>query len=282
MRPRTLPVSAAGVLMAAALGVANGLVLWLPWGICLLFALLAQTASNFANEYFDFRNGLDRKGRVGPRRGVTEGDITPRAMLRATLLTLALASAVGCTLIVWGGWWLIAAGVVIVAAALAYSAGPWALSRHALGEVAVIVFFGLVPVTLTYHITSGPLTPQVWATALATGLLGANILIVNNYRDIDDDRAVGKTTLAVLIGRKATSALYLANSVAATGLMYPQWNALSGWWHSAPMWLLIINIILWINLRRRRGTALNPLLGATAMFMLLYSLTFLTANLLSR
>ena len=123
MRLRTLPVSAAGVVMAAALGVAHGQVRWLPWTLCLIFALLAQIASNFANEYFDFRDGLDRKGRVGPRRGVTEGDITPRAMLTATILTLGIAAAIGCTLIYWGGWWLLAAGIVIVLGALAYSAG---------------------------------------------------------------------------------------------------------------------------------------------------------------
>lgn len=279
MRLRTLPVSAAGVVMAAALGVAHGQVRWLPWALCLIFALLAQIASNFANEYFDFRDGLDRKGRVGPRRGVTEGDITPRAMLTATILTLGIAAAIGCTLIYWGGWWLLAAGIVIVLGALAYSAGPYPLSRHALGEVAVILFFGIVPVTLTYYVISGPVTPAVWFTALSTGLLGANILIVNNYRDIADDKAVGKNTLATIIGPKATLLLYLIDGVAAVGLMMPQWRQMPAGWQSVPELTVIIIVLLWLRMRKAKGAALNPMLGATAMVMLLYALAFLAANI---
>lgn len=279
MRLRTLPVSAAGVVMAAALGVAHGQVKWLPWTLCLIFALLAQIASNFANEYFDFRDGLDRKGRVGPRRGVTEGDISPRAMLTATILTLGIAAAIGCTLIYWGGWWLLAAGIVIVLGALAYSAGPYPLSRHALGEVAVILFFGIVPVTLTYYVISGPATPAVWFTALSTGLLGANILIINNYRDIADDKAVGKTTLATIIGPKATLLLYLIDGVAAVGLMMPQWRQMPAGWQSVPTITLTIIVLLWLRIRKAEGAALNPMLGATAMVMLLYALTFLAANI---
>lgn len=279
MRLRTLPVSAAGVVMAAALGVAHGQVRWLPWTLCLIFALLAQIASNFANEYFDFRDGLDRKGRVGPRRGVTEGDITPRAMLTATILTLGIAAAIGCTLIYWGGWWLLAAGIVIVLGTLAYSAGPYPLSRHALGEVAVILFFGIVPVTLTYYVISGPATPAVWFTALSTGLLGANILIVNNYRDIADDKAVGKTTLATIIGPRATLLLYLIDGVAAVGLMMPQWRQMPAGWQSVPTITLTIIVLLWLRIRKAKGAALNPMLGATAMVMLLYALAFLAANI---
>lgn len=279
MRLRTLPVSAAGVVMAAALGVAHGQVRWLPWTLCLIFALLAQIASNFANEYFDFRDGLDRKGRVGPRRGVTEGDITPRAMLTATILTLGIAAAIGCTLIYWGGWWLLAVGIVIVLGALAYSAGPYPLSRHALGEVAVILFFGIVPVTLTYYVISGPVTPAVWFTALSTGLLGANILIVNNYRDIADDKAVGKTTLATIIGPRATLLLYLIDGVAAVGLMMPQWRQMPAGWQSVPTITLTIIVLLWLRIRKTKGAALNPMLGATAMVMLLYALAFLAANI---
>lgn len=279
MRLRTLPVSAAGVVMAAALGVAHSQVRWLPWTLCLIFALLAQIASNFANEYFDFRDGLDRKGRVGPRRGVTEGDITPRAMLTATILTLGIAAAIGCTLIYWGGWWLLAAGIVIVLGALAYSAGPYPLSRHALGEVAVILFFGIVPVTLTYYVISGPVTPAVWFTALSTGLLGANILIVNNYRDIADDKAVGKTTLATIIGPRATLLLYLIDGVAAVGLMMPQWRQMPAGWQSVPTITLTIIVLLWLRIRKTKGAALNPMLGATAMVMLLYALAFLAANI---
>ncbi len=103
MRLRTLPVSAAGVLTAIGYNVGDGTFKAAPATLCLIFALLAQVASNFANEYYDYRDGLDRAGRDGPRRGVTEGDITPGAMLRATYATLGMACCVGLSLLWWGG-----------------------------------------------------------------------------------------------------------------------------------------------------------------------------------
>lgn len=224
MRLRTLPVSVSGVLAAIALAIINHTFQWLPATICFTFAVLAQIASNFANEYFDYRDGLDSKGRVGPRRGVAEGDITPRAMLNATLITLATAALVGLALVYWGGWWLVAAGVVIVCGALAYSAGPYPLSRHGLGEVAVILFFGVAPVTLTYWIQAGSCPAEVWITSLSIGLMGANVLIVNNYRDREEDAAVGKLTLAVKYGPKAATTLYLINGILAAILMFPIWR----------------------------------------------------------
>lgn len=252
VRLRTLPVSLAGVVTGASLAIFNHTFRWAPVVICLLFATLAQVASNFANEYFDYRDGLDRKGRAGPRRGVTEGDIKPAAMRNAALGTLAAAAIIGCSLIYWGGWWLIAAGIAIILGALAYSAGPYPLSRHALGEVAVVVFFGIAPVTLTYYLQAGDCPIEVWLASIAVGLLGANVLIVNNYRDADDDRAVGKITLAVKFGRTFTGWLYLANCIAAVILMLPIWKGihLVGFY----VWLACA-FAAWRKLRNSDGSA---------------------------
>ncbi|MBO7764162.1 MAG: 1,4-dihydroxy-2-naphthoate octaprenyltransferase, partial [Bacteroidales bacterium] len=196
MRLRTLPVSISGVLVAMGCMLLCGLFSMVPALLCLVFAVLAQIASNFANEYFDYKNGLDRKGRVGFRRGVTEGDITPDAMKRATFITLALASAVGCAMLLYGPWWLILVGVSVGIFALAYSAGPYPLSHHGLGDVAVIIFFGIVPVTLTCYLQAGGW--YGWQISLpasvAVGLMAANVLIVNNYRDMEDDASVNKRT----------------------------------------------------------------------------------------
>lgn len=213
MRLRTLPVSAAGVLTAIGYNVGDGTFKAAPAALCLIFALLAQVASNFANEYYDYRDGLDRAGRDGPRRGVTEGDITPGAMLRATYATLGMACCVGLSLLWWGGWWLLIAGIVIAIGAMAYSAGPYPLSRHGLGEVAVIIFFGVIPVNLTYYVQSGYFAWPVGIASAAIGLMGANVLLVNNYRDADDDTSVGKRTLAVIMGRGFAYSLYLINGV---------------------------------------------------------------------
>ena len=133
-RLHTLPVSSAGVVMASGYAAMHGSFRWLPALLCFVFALLAQITSNYANEYYDYKNGSDKKGREGFRRGVTEGDITPTAMRRATFGTLALACCVGCCLIPFGGWQLIPVGAVIAVFALAYSAGPMPLSRVGLGD----------------------------------------------------------------------------------------------------------------------------------------------------
>lgn len=274
-RPRTLPVSVAGVAAGLGMALAAGAGLKAaPALLCALFALLAQIASNFANEYFDFKAGIDRPGRVGPRRGVTEGDITPTAMRNVLLGTLLAAAAVGCSLIYWGGWWLLGAGVVIMLAALAYSAGPYPLSRHGLGEVAVEVFFGIVPVGLTYYIQTGGYSLSVFVMSLAIGLLSANILAVNNYRDIDDDRAAGKVTEATKIGPAATRSLYLARAAAGVVMTLALWWRLGPWTLVFPVMTLCAATALWRYLGTHNGAALNPALGKTAITLLFFAASF--------
>lgn len=281
MRLRTLPVSAAGVVAACGYALHYGCFDPAPAAICLIFAILAQIASNFANEYYDFTGGLDRAGRDGPRRGVTEGDITPRAMLRATYITLGIACATGLSLVAWGGWWLVIAGIFIVLAALAYSTGPYPLSHHGLGEVMVIIFFGLVPVTLCYYVQSRTCTTAVVMGAIGIGLMAANLLIVNNYRDRDDDLAVGKRTLCVMLGRRAMRAAYLLNAVIAVALSLPVWLTMPAAARVIPVAYLAAAVALWRMLGRRSGSALNPLLGMTAMSMLAYALAFAIAAAIS-
>lgn len=281
MRLRTLPVSLAGVVAACGYALLARSFRPAPAILCAIFAILAQVASNFANEYYDYTAGLDRAGRDGPRRGVTEGDIAPRAMLRATYATLGIACMTGLTLVAWGGWWLIIAGVFIALGALAYSTGPYPLSRHALGEAAVVVFFGIVPVTLTFYLQAGTITLPVLLGSVAIGLMGANVLIVNNYRDCDDDRAVGKHTLAVFCGPRTTRSLYLLNGCIAVALCIPAWRILPPAARLVPVAYLALHIALWHLLGRRTGPAINPLLGLTALAMLLYSAAFTLAAALS-
>lgn len=275
MRLRTLPVSVAGVIMAAGYALlGNDPFAWLPWLLCLIFAVLAQIASNFANEYYDFKGGLDRPGRDGPRRGVTEGDITPRRMLIATYTTLGAACLIGLSLIYWGGWWLILAGIVIAVGVVMYSTGPYPLSHHGLGEIAVLFFFGIIPVNLTVYVMTGIWSEWVLSGSVTAGLMGANVLVVNNYRDREDDAAVGKHTLAVLCGGRAMKGLYLLNGLAAILLVSPLWLIVGGWWLAVPTIWLLFHFIIWIKLCRLTGRQLNPLLGMTAMNMLFYCAGF--------
>lgn len=274
MRLRTLPVSLAGVVMAWGFGAMNEKFRLVPALLCLLFALLAQIASNFANEYYDFKSGLDRKGREGPRRGVTEGDISPRAMKIATYTTLALACVIGCSLMYYGGWWLLPIGLLIVVGVVAYSAGPYPLSRHGLGEVAVLFFFGIIPVNLTYYLCAEEWAINVMLASISIGLMGSNVLIVNNYRDCDDDRRVDKRTLAVILGRKMTSNIYIFNGYIAVAVMTLTWFNLPLWAWAIPILYLVAHTAIWWQLNNRTGARLNPLLGMTAIAMALYSLAF--------
>ncbi len=287
MRLRTLPASCSGVICGSGIALALHSFKWLPALICLLFALLAQIASNFANEYFDYRNGLDRKGREGFRRGVTEGDISPKAMLCATLITLAAACLIGLSLIYWGGWILLPIGILIAAFALGYSAGPYPLSHHGLGDIAVVIFFGIVPVTLTawLQLPQPDTLITAFPAAVGIGLLAANILIVNNYRDADDDRLVGKHTTVVIFGRRAMATVYLCNVIIGSAFVFGTFGYLIS--NTALRTSLAIFFVgavcaglnIWRDMRKAQGAALNPLLKRTAQLLLLVSILSLLVAL---
>ncbi|MCM1138101.1 MAG: 1,4-dihydroxy-2-naphthoate octaprenyltransferase [Muribaculum sp.] len=280
MRLRTLPVSLAGVFYAAGLGLSTWHFRLEPLVLCFVFALLAQIASNFANEYYDYKGGLDKVGREGPRRGVTEGDITPEAMIMATFITLGIACVLGCVLVwMYGEWWMYLVGILTALGVIAYSSGPYPLSHHGLGEVAVICFFGIIPVCLTYYLQAGMLPWWIFLASLGIGAMGANVLIVNNYRDYDDDRTVGKRTLAVILGRRAMLWIYLINGFIGALLTLPEWMAALKLWWVAPGIYLILHIAILIWMSQLKGRALTPILGITATLMLLYSLTFFLVNI---
>lgn len=284
MRLRTLPVSISGVLGGICVAVAYGFFYWAPALVCLLFALAAQIASNFANEYFDFVKGLDKAGREGFRRGVAEGDITPRAMMRATLIALCTAGLLGLILLFWGGLWLLVAGAVILCGAIAYSGGPWPLSHHGLGDAAVILFYGLVPVFFTAWLQACSASagfPQIppgqlltpWLTSLlcglAIGLMGMNVLIVNNYRDEPDDQAVGKRTTAVIFGRRAMLRVYYISWILADILLWICFQPFCTWVLAAGICVLAdYQYILWRRIGRLKGSALNPMLKKTSLTIL--------------
>ena len=269
-----------GVIIAIGIAMWHHRFLWVPALLCLAFALLAQIASNTANEYFDYLKGTDKPGRVGPRRGVTEGDISPKTLRNVTFGLLALADVVGCGLIPYGGWWLLPVGIVIALAALAYSTGPYPLSYHGLGELTVFIFFGLVPVNLTYYVMAHRFDPLVVLFSIAIGLLGVNVLLVNNYRDVEDDREAGKMTQTVMRGRPITAYAYLLNGYIGMAILAAFWvmiimgKVLTLWTLLIPVLYLVMHTITWYRLKHRDGAALNPLLGATARNMLIFTILF--------
>ena len=284
IRLRTLPVSVSGVLIAVGLAKFNGAFRLVPSLLCVAFAMLAQIVSNLANEYFDFKAGTDKKGRVGPRRGVTEGDFSPATLKRAIVGTLVATCAVGLSMLAvvdpgegYANWLLlVGVGVMVAVMAFAYSAGPYPLSYHALGEVAVMAFYGLVPVIFSYYVVAGDFHPYAVIAGIAIGLMGVNVLLVNNYRDVDDDREAGKRTSVVVAGRTLAAFAYLLNGLLALSVLGVLWLRLWmewGWWTMLPPAIyMALHLTTWHRLKQRTGAALNPILGATARNMLIFTI----------
>ena len=272
-RPRTLPASASPVIAASAYAFYAGTFRWVPAVLCLLFALLAQVASNMANDYFDYVKGSDKASRVGPRRAVASGDITPRAMLMGTFCVLGVACAVGLGLVFFAGWQLIPIGVIIAVFALAYTAGPYPLAYHGLGDVTVFLFFGLVAVNMTYYVQALQFDADVFLLSIAMGLLSINILLVNNYRDMEEDAAANKRTTVVLFGRRFALWWYFVNGVIAVLLLLPCLADFGIVYIFLPAIVyLFLHIKTGLAIKQRVGEALNPLLGATARNLLVFTI----------
>jgi 1,4-dihydroxy-2-naphthoate polyprenyltransferase len=213
-RPRTLPAALAPVLVGTGAAAALDGFRLVPALLALLVALALQVAVNYANDYSDGTRGTDAV-RVGPMRLVGSGAATPRQVLVAALASFAVAGLAGLALAALSSWWLVAVGAVCIAAAWTYTGGPLPYGYRALGEVFVFVFFGLVAVVGTTFAQTGSVDGLAVAAAVPIGLLSVALLVVNNLRDIEGDAAVGKRTLAVLLGDRATRLLFAGLFVVA-------------------------------------------------------------------
>jgi 1,4-dihydroxy-2-naphthoate octaprenyltransferase len=270
-RPRTLPAAVVpvvvGTAVAARAGAADvGLAL-----ACLATALLLQIGTNLVNDWGDFRRGADGPERLGPVRVTQAGLLPPSVVLGAGLAALAAAAVVGLPLALRIGAPAFAFGAAALVAAVAYTAGPFPLAYHALGEVFVFVFFGPVAVVGTAWAQGVPPDVVGVAASLPVGLLATAILLVNNVRDIDGDRRADKRTLAVRIGRPAARALYAATL--ATALAMPavlaalcDAPALLLAWLAAPLAVTPARAVL----RATDGPTLNGALAATARLHLVF------------
>lgn len=280
-RPRTLPAAVAPVAVGSALAAHDHRFAPAAAGLCLAFALLVQVGTNFANDYYDFLHGADSSARVGPRRAVASGLVSAAAMRRAMAGVFAAAFATGLGLIPWGGPWMLAVGLSSIACGVAYTGGPWPLGYHGFGDLFVFLFFGLVAVATTYFVQAGALTAYAVLAGVPVGLLAANILLVNNYRDADTDRAANKRTLVVRLGRRFSRAQFAAS--AAVALTVP----LAFWAGGFSAWCLLPLLLAPLALShcRRLAAAAAPrelveLLGDTGRFIFLYA-ALLCAGLLA-
>lgn len=279
-RPKTLPAAATPVLVGSACAYAAGGLAVGPALAALLGALLLQVAANFANDVFDFEKGADTGARLGPTRAVQAGWISGRAMRRALGLVLALTLIVGVYLVSVAGPLLIVLGVASIVAAVAYTAGPFPLGYHGLGDVAVFIFFGVVAVAGTTFVQLGRITELAWASSVAVGSLTTAILVVNNVRDAATDVLADKRTLAVRFG----VGFGIAEYHVLFGLAYalPFWFLVRGQltlWALLPWLSLPLAIDLSRRIQRETGPALNRVLADTARLLLCFGV-LLAASLI--
>lgn len=271
-RPKTLAAGSVPVMVASALAGHVGKFNLMAALLCLVFALLAQIASNFSNDYFDFVKKTDGEDRLGPARAVASGWIDPQKMLLGTLVTIAVACLFGLGLVYYGGWTMILVGIICVISLLAYSTGPYPLSYHGLGDLFVLVFFGLVAVVFSFFVQTQTFSALAFLAGSIVGLPAVNILIVNNYRDRDTDRKSRKRTTVVLFGEVFAGWYYFLNGIVACLLCLFFFRE-SVWATFLPFLYLIPHYRTWRKMVTiRYGKALNPLLGETSRNLLILGL----------
>jgi 1,4-dihydroxy-2-naphthoate octaprenyltransferase len=276
-RPKTLPAAVAPVAVGIAVAVRDGSFAPLPALAALAGALLLQVGVNLANDYFDFKKGVDTAGRKGPLRVTQAGLISPDDVRLGMALVFLLAALVGVYLVAIGGWPILLVGTASILAALAYSGGPWPIASHGLGDVFVFLFFGLAAVCGTYYVQALALTPFAVTAAVPPGLLITAILVVNNLRDIETDSKVGKRTLAVRLGPRGTLAEYAALVAGAYLLLPVLWlSGAADGWVTLPFFTLPMTVPLLRSLGKeyRDGTAMNRALAGTARYTLVFCLFF--------
>ena len=275
IRPKTLPAAASGVVMGCALAWADGAFQLLPALAALAVALLLQIGSNVANDVFDFERGADTSERQGPLRVTQAGLLTPAQVKRGMWIIFGLAALCGGYLAFLRGWVVIAIGLAAIFSAIAYTGGPFPLGYYGLGDIFVFIFFGLAAVAGTYFVQAGSVSAAAWWMSVPVGLIITAILVVNNLRDIENDRKAGKHTLAVRLGERGTRIEYLVCMVIAY-LILPlaallglvPWTALLAW-GSLPLAAKSTRAVF-----TQRGRPLNAALAGTGQTALVFSLLF--------
>ena len=265
IRPRTLSIAVAPVLLGTALAWADGSVRhWPALLAALACALLIQIGTNLHNDVIDFERGNDRSDRVGPLRVTAAGWVSARTMRHATLFCFGLALIIGIYLVDHGGWPILLAGASSLWAGWAYSGGKRPVSHTALGELFVLVFFGLIAVSGSHWLQSGAPSLDAVLCGAILGLPAAAVLLVNNFRDLDADLRSGRYTLAARLGKRHSRTAY------ASMVMLPFALVVLLVWRGHPGALLALlalphSIQLTQRLRQdASATSLNALLAATA------------------
>ena len=281
-RPKTLAAAATPVLLGCSLAYTDGHFQWIPALLCFLFAFSMQIDANFINDYYDYLKGSDREDRLGPERACAQGWITLSAMKKGMLFTTLLSCLWGLLLLKYCGIEMIPVGLLCVLFAFLYTAGPYPLAYHGWGDVLVIVFFGFVPVGCTYYTMAHGWTWNVTIACAACGLVSDLLLMLNNYRDREQDKISGKRTLIVRFGEPAGRWAYLLLGIVAVALC--SYYASNGYLGATllPLLFLIPLFFTWREMVRIfKGKELNIVLGKTARNIVLFGLLLSLGLILS-
>lgn len=275
-RPKTLAAAFTPVCVGAAIAYHHQLLEWDATLVALACAFLIQIGTNFANDYFDFKKGADTDERIGFQRATSSGLVTPKQMLNATIYAMSLAFLLGLYLVWVGGWTVLVIGLLSLLFGILYTGGPYPLGYNGLGDIFVFVFFGIVAVMTTYYVNALSWSEETFWASLAIGALCTNILVINNLRDVEQDKVAGKRTLGVLFGDITLKWEYTLMALLAFAIPPHFYFQLS---YSAYIFIPFISLPLIIKLVRtvwveEDKKELNPVLEQTAKYMAIFGILF--------
>ena len=274
-RPRTLLAAFVPVMVGSAVAFNEGKLKIILSLSALLCSLLIQVGTNFTNDLYDFLKGSDTTKRKGPRRVLASGLISVGEMKTAIVLTFLTAFLIGLFLVYHGGFVILVIGILSILAGLAYTAGPYPLAYNALGDIFVFMFFGIIGTVGTYYLHTNDLSLVSFISSIPVGALVTNILVVNNYRDIEEDKTAGKKTLAVKLGKNFTRYQFIfliVLSFLVPLILFIFFNAsifIFLPYLTLPIAYKVISMIYTLN-----GTQLNTTLELTARLSAIYGLLF--------
>ena len=280
-RPKTLPASVMPIFVASAIAIHNKVFKLDAALIAMVCSILIQIGTNFINDLYDFLKGTDTKERVGPTRVLANGLISVKEMRTGIVIVFGLAFLLGLYLVYINDWVVLVIGILSLIAGYAYTAGPYPLAYNGLGDVFVFVFFGFVGTIGTYYVQAHEITPLVFWATVPVGALVTNILVVNNYRDIDEDKLAGKNTLAVKFGGTFTRLQYLVFMVISYAILflvyftYKQSFFIFLPFLSLPIGIKLVKMVYTLN-----GKELNKTLELTAKLSAIYGILFAIGILL--
>ncbi len=280
-RPKTLPAAIVPVIVGTSLAVYHNKLNLTAAIIALLCSVLIQIGTNFANDLYDFVAGTDKKERLGPQRAVASGIISINEMKAGIVISFGLSFILGMYLVYIAGWPILLIGVVSIIAGFAYTAGPLPLAYNGLGDIAVFIFFGFIGTVGTYYVQALEIHPLVFWSSIPVGALITNILVVNNYRDREEDRSNNKNTLAVILGERFTRIQYVIFMILSYAVLFiVYFTYKNSLFVFLPLLCLPISFKLVNMIYTFQGSQLNKTLALTAKLSALYGLLFAIGILL--